>query len=36
MHAMDLADDDLYYANAPLSRHAGRVVLEITDRDSLH
>jgi EAL domain-containing protein (putative c-di-GMP-specific phosphodiesterase class I) len=36
VHAMDLADDDLYYANAPLSRHAGRVVLEITDRDSLH
>lgn len=36
LHAMDLADDDLYYANAPLSRHAERVVLEITERNSLH
>jgi EAL domain-containing protein (putative c-di-GMP-specific phosphodiesterase class I) len=35
LHAMDLADDDLYYANAPLSRHAERVVLEITERSSL-
>jgi EAL domain-containing protein (putative c-di-GMP-specific phosphodiesterase class I) len=35
LHATDLADDDLYYANAPLSRHAERVVLEITERSSL-
>lgn len=35
LHATDLADDDLYYANAPLSRHAERVVLEITERHSL-
>ncbi len=35
LHARDLADDDLYYANAPLSRHAERVVLEITETSSL-
>ena len=32
----DLLDDELYEEDAPLSRHAGRVVLEITERASLH
>lgn len=36
LHAADLADDDLYYANAALSRHAERVILEITERNALH
>jgi EAL domain-containing protein (putative c-di-GMP-specific phosphodiesterase class I) len=32
VHAMELGDDSLFEAAAPLSRHAGRVVLEITER----
>jgi EAL domain-containing protein (putative c-di-GMP-specific phosphodiesterase class I) len=36
LHPLDLADHDLYGAAAPLSRQAGRVVLEITERSSLH
>ncbi|MDP2306073.1 MAG: EAL domain-containing protein [Pseudomonadota bacterium] len=35
LHAADLLDDDLYDRRAPLSRIAGRVVLEITERASL-
>jgi EAL domain-containing protein (putative c-di-GMP-specific phosphodiesterase class I)/CheY-like chemotaxis protein len=35
LHASDLADDELYSADAPLSAIAHRVVLEITDRASL-
>jgi EAL domain-containing protein (putative c-di-GMP-specific phosphodiesterase class I)/CheY-like chemotaxis protein len=36
LHAADLADDDLYSRASPLSEHAGRVVLEVTERASLH
>lgn len=32
LHVMDLADEDLYAANAPLSEFASRVHLEITER----
>jgi EAL domain-containing protein (putative c-di-GMP-specific phosphodiesterase class I) len=32
VHAMELDDDSLFEAVAPLSRHAARVVLEITER----
>jgi EAL domain-containing protein (putative c-di-GMP-specific phosphodiesterase class I) len=32
VHAMELDDDSLFAAEAPLSRHARRVVLEITER----
>jgi EAL domain-containing protein (putative c-di-GMP-specific phosphodiesterase class I) len=35
LHAMELADDRLLSADAPLSRHAGRVVLEVTERAPL-
>lgn len=35
LHAADLEDEDLFAAAAPLSRMAGRVVLEITERASL-
>jgi EAL domain-containing protein (putative c-di-GMP-specific phosphodiesterase class I)/CheY-like chemotaxis protein len=35
LHAMELADDRLVAAEAPLSRHAGRVVLEVTERAPL-
>jgi EAL domain-containing protein (putative c-di-GMP-specific phosphodiesterase class I) len=35
LHSADLADSDLYDPQAPLSRHAGRIVLEITERASL-
>jgi hypothetical protein len=35
LHPMDLADPDLYDVDSPLSRHAHRVVLEITERTSL-
>ncbi len=35
LHTLDLGDDDLYAPSAPLSRHAHRVVLEITERMSL-
>jgi EAL domain-containing protein (putative c-di-GMP-specific phosphodiesterase class I) len=32
VHAMELDDSSLFAPEAPLSRHAGRVVLEITER----
>jgi EAL domain-containing protein (putative c-di-GMP-specific phosphodiesterase class I)/CheY-like chemotaxis protein len=35
LHAMELDDDSLISAEAPLSRHAGRVVLEVTERAPL-
>jgi predicted signal transduction protein with EAL and GGDEF domain len=35
LHPNDLSDPSLYAADAPLSRHAKRVVLEITERASL-
>ncbi len=35
VHAMELADDRLVSSDAPLSRHAGRVVLEVTERAPL-
>jgi EAL domain-containing protein (putative c-di-GMP-specific phosphodiesterase class I)/CheY-like chemotaxis protein len=35
LHAMELADDRLVASEAPLSRHAGRVVLEVTERAPL-
>jgi EAL domain-containing protein (putative c-di-GMP-specific phosphodiesterase class I) len=35
LHSADLADPQLYDPAAPLSRHARRVVLEITERASL-
>jgi len=35
LHAMELADDSLIAPDAPLSRHAGRVVLEVTERAPL-
>jgi EAL domain-containing protein (putative c-di-GMP-specific phosphodiesterase class I) len=35
LHAMELADDRLIASEAPLSRHAGRVVLEVTERAPL-
>lgn len=35
VHPHDLIDEDLYLADAPLSRIASRVVLEITERASL-
>jgi len=34
-HPSDLSDDELYAADSPLSRVAGQVVLEITERASL-
>jgi len=36
LHAADLMDPDLCSPSAPLTRHAGRIVLEITERASLH
>jgi EAL domain-containing protein (putative c-di-GMP-specific phosphodiesterase class I) len=36
LHTRDLMDDDLFDRDAPLSRVASRVVLEITERASLH
>jgi EAL domain-containing protein (putative c-di-GMP-specific phosphodiesterase class I) len=36
LHSADLGDEDLYSADAPLSKIANRVVLEITERASLH
>lgn len=36
LHPLDLLDEHLYHADAPLSRFADRVVLEITERASLH
>ena len=35
VHALDLTHESLYGAAAPLSRHAERVVLEVTERASL-
>jgi EAL domain-containing protein (putative c-di-GMP-specific phosphodiesterase class I) len=35
LHASDLADEELYSANAPLASFADRVVFEITERASL-
>lgn len=35
VHALDLANDGLYAVQAPLSAHAERVVLEVTERSSL-
>jgi EAL domain-containing protein (putative c-di-GMP-specific phosphodiesterase class I) len=35
LHALDLTHDSLYDAEAPLSGHARRVVLEVTERASL-
>lgn len=35
LHSADLSDEDLLSADAPLSQHAARVVLEITERSSL-
>ncbi|MBC7792978.1 MAG: EAL domain-containing response regulator [Clostridia bacterium] len=35
LHALELLDDALYDPNAPLTRHASRVVLEITERVAL-
>lgn len=35
LHSNDLLDDDLFAESAPLTRHARRVVLEITERASL-
>jgi EAL domain-containing protein (putative c-di-GMP-specific phosphodiesterase class I) len=35
LHAIDLADDDLYSAGSPLAPYAERVVFEITERVSL-
>jgi EAL domain-containing protein (putative c-di-GMP-specific phosphodiesterase class I) len=36
VHASDLTDDELTLPNAPLSRIANRVTLEVTERSSLH
>jgi EAL domain-containing protein (putative c-di-GMP-specific phosphodiesterase class I) len=36
LHPKDLTDDSLYSGVAPLSRYAKRIVLEITERASLH
>ncbi len=35
LHSADLSDEDLLSADAPLTQHAKRVVLEITERSSL-
>jgi len=35
LHALELDDDSLISPDAPLSRHAGRVVLEVTERAPL-
>jgi EAL domain-containing protein (putative c-di-GMP-specific phosphodiesterase class I)/CheY-like chemotaxis protein len=35
LHSADLLDDNLFDAKAPLTKHAGRVVLEITERAAL-
>jgi EAL domain-containing protein (putative c-di-GMP-specific phosphodiesterase class I)/ActR/RegA family two-component response regulator len=36
LHSADLNDDELYAADSPLSKIAGRVVLEVTERASLY
>jgi EAL domain-containing protein (putative c-di-GMP-specific phosphodiesterase class I) len=35
LHSLDLEDEELYSLNAPLTKVASRVVLEITERDSI-
>jgi EAL domain-containing protein (putative c-di-GMP-specific phosphodiesterase class I) len=35
LHSADLADPELYAETSPLTRHASRVVLEVTERRSL-
>lgn len=35
LHAADLEDEDLFDAAAPLTRHAGRIVLELTERAAI-
>ena len=35
LHAADLSDEELFSGDAPLTQHAARVVLEITERSSL-
>jgi EAL domain-containing protein (putative c-di-GMP-specific phosphodiesterase class I) len=35
LHAADLADPELYHPKSPLTHHAHRVVLEVTERASL-
>ncbi len=35
VHALDLAHESLFESDAPLTRHAARVVLEVTERASL-
>lgn len=35
LHSSDLNDDELYTTDAPLSRYADRIVLEVTERASL-
>lgn len=36
LHPQDLLDDDLYLPASPLTAHARRIVLEVTERASLH
>jgi EAL domain-containing protein (putative c-di-GMP-specific phosphodiesterase class I) len=36
LHPRDLVDDELFSPRDPLAKHASRVVLEITERASLH
>jgi EAL domain-containing protein (putative c-di-GMP-specific phosphodiesterase class I) len=36
LHALDLTSEHLYSAQAPLTRYADKVVLELTERASLH
>lgn len=36
VHPDDLSDDDLFAPDAPLSAYASRVVIEVTERSSLH
>jgi EAL domain-containing protein (putative c-di-GMP-specific phosphodiesterase class I) len=36
LHPKDLVDEELYARRGPLAKHAARVVLEITERASLH
>jgi EAL domain-containing protein (putative c-di-GMP-specific phosphodiesterase class I) len=35
LHSADLNDDELFHPDSPLSKHADRVVLEVTERASL-
>jgi EAL domain-containing protein (putative c-di-GMP-specific phosphodiesterase class I) len=36
LHAIDVGDEELFSASSPLSAYASRIVLEITERASLH